>query len=353
MLNSNPAQNLMRKGQVGGKWRLVQKRPEPSDTTGGHFSVGYIVEDGSGHRGFLKALDFSEALRQPNPTMVLQRLTNVFNYERQLLARCRANNLDRVAVSIDDGEISVGELHPILPVPYIIFELADGDVRSRLNFANSFELSFILRALHHCTTGIRQLHNLRVAHQDLKPSNVLVFDVAEFRVADLGRSAMQGSPTSMDEFDIAGDRTYAPPELLYGEISSDWRVRRLACDLYHIGSMAVFFFTKVGMTAMWHKNLDRSFWPGSWNGSYRSVLPYVRNAHDFCFSEFERHVPRKIRSRLGEAIRQLCEPDPLLRGHPIDIGSQGNSYSLERYVSRFDHLARVAEWEMRRMRVEH
>lgn len=341
----------MSKGRVGGKWRLMQKAPKLLGTTGGHFSVGYLVEDESGRAGFLKALDFSEALKQPNPTIVLQGLTNAFNYEKQLLDQCRANNLDRVAVSIDDGEVAVGDLHPILPVPYIIFELADGDVRSRLNLAKRFELSFILRALHHCTTGVRQLHNLRVAHQDLKPSNVLVFGDTECRVADLGRSAMQGIATPMDQLDFAGDRTYAPPELLYGEVASDWRVRRLACDLYHIGSMAVFFFTKVGMTAMWHKHLDRSFWPSNWNDSYRKVLPYVRNAHDFCFSEFETQLPQRIRMRLGEAIKQLCDPDPLLRGHPIDRASRGNSYSLERYVSRFDHLARLAEWELKKVSV--
>ena len=87
-----------------------------------------------------KALDFSEALKQPNPTIVLQGLTNAFNYEKQLLDQCRANNLDRVAVSIDDGEVAVGDLHPILPVPYIIFELADGDVRSRLNLGELYTI---------------------------------------------------------------------------------------------------------------------------------------------------------------------------------------------------------------------
>ena len=341
----------MLKGRVGGKWHLVRKAPKLSGATGGHFSVGYIVEDGSGRPGFLKALDFSQALKQPNSTIVLQELTNAYNYERELLDQCRTKRLDRVTVSIDDGEIAAGDLHPILPVPYIIFELADGDVRSQLSLVRRFELSFILRALHHCTTGIRQLHSIRVAHQDLKPSNVLVFDDTDCRVADLGRSAMRGSSSPMDQLCIAGDRTYAPPELLYGEVSNDWRVRRLACDLYHIGSLAVFFFTRVGMTAMWHKYLDRSLWPGQWNDSYRQVLPYVRNAHDFCFAEFEAQVPQRIRERLGEAVRQLCEPDPLLRGHPVDRAGRGHSYSLERYVTRFDLLARFAEWEMKRMSV--
>ena len=215
------------------------------------------MEHESGRPGFLKALDFSEALKQPNPTMVLQTLLNAFNYEKMLLDQCRTNNLDRVAVSIEDGVITVGDLHPILPVPYIIFELADGDVRSRLDLAKRFELSFILRALHQCTTGIRQLHNLRVAHQDLKPSNILVFDDRDCRVADLGRSAMQGSSSPMDQLNIAGDQTNAPPELLYGEVSSDWRVRRLACDLYHIGSMAVFFFDSLVKSHGCH---GRGYW---------------------------------------------------------------------------------------------
>ena len=33
-----------------------------------------------------------------------------------------------------------------------------------------------------------------------------------------------------DELDCAGDQTYAPPELLYGYIPQDWRVRRLGCE---------------------------------------------------------------------------------------------------------------------------
>ena len=350
-MNSNPAEDLMKIGRVGSKWRVQKKVQKLPGATGGWFSVGYIVIHDSGKQAFLKALDFSEALKQPDPTIVMQSLTNSFNYERMLLDKCRAKNLDRVVTSIEDGVIGVGELHPILPVPYMIFELADGDVRRWLSHTNDFEVAFFLRALHHCATGIRQLHNLRVAHQDLKPSNVLVFDNVDCRVADLGRSAMQGNSSPVDNIEIAGDRTYAPPELLYGEVSTDWRVRRLACDLYHIGSLAVFFFTGIGMTAMWHKILHRSFWPNYWNDSYRSVLPYIRNAHDLCFIEFEKQVPDTIRKDLREVVRQLCEPDPLLRGHPIDKSRLGNPYSLERYVSRFDYLARVSEYKMKRTKV--
>lgn len=351
MLNSNPAEQLLSKGSLGNGWQVAAKVPKANTSTGANFSVGYVVKDDSGKQAFLKALDFSEALRRPNPTVVLQGLTTAFNYERMLLSECRSRKLDRVAVSIDDGEIPVGDLHPVLPVPYLIFDLADGDVRRKLDLARQFELAFSLRALHHCSTGIQQLHNLNIAHQDLKPSNVLVFDSSSCRVADLGRSALQGSTSPTDGASVPGDQTYAPPELLYGEVSPDWRTRHLACDLYHVGSLAVFFFTKVGITALWHYYLDRPFWHDTWGQSYRDVLPYVRNAHDFALSDFEVQLPANIKDRLGVAIRQLCDPDPLLRGHPINRSSKGNPYALERYVACFDYLASVAEWQMKRTNI--
>ena len=351
MLNSNPAENLLNASRLDGGWKVIEKVPKSPAATGGTFSVGYIVINKSGKRAFLKALDFSEALRQPNTTIVLQSLTSTFNYERMLLDQCRSKNLDRVAVSIDDGEIPAGVLNLALPVPYLIFELAEGDVRSKLDLSQRFELAFCLRALHQCTTGIRQLHSIKVAHQDLKPSNVLVFDDADARVSDLGRSALQGMTSPIENERIPGDRTYAPPELLYSYVSPDWRIRRLACDLYQVGSLAVFFFTKISITAMWHKFLDQSFWPKNWGQTYNDVLPHVRNAHDLTYLEFEKQIPGEIRGRLSESVRQLCEPDPLVRGHPNNKAGGNDPYSLERYISRFDHLARLAEWRMKSIKV--
>ena len=46
--------------------RYVQTDWTPSDgQTGGHFSNSYIVESRTGQRAFLKALDFTRALRDP------------------------------------------------------------------------------------------------------------------------------------------------------------------------------------------------------------------------------------------------------------------------------------------------
>ena len=51
---------------------------------------------------------------------------------------------------------------------------------------------------------------------------------------------------------------------------------------------------------------------------------------------------------LAGLVTQLCNPDPQLRGHPKNIGYRGDRYSLERYVSIFDRLAKKAEWSLTR-----
>ena len=346
--NINPAANLLQKRNLPNGWRVLRRVSRGDADTGANFSFGYNVVSESGREGFLKALDLSSALKQPDVTRVLSNLLDAFVYERDLLILCRDNNLDHIAATIDYGQIPVGDFHDTLPVPYLIFELADGDIRSKLDLSDRFELAFCLRALHHCTVGLHQLHNHGIAHQDLKPSNVLVFDDSYCRVTDLGSSTQRGIESPRDGFNIPGDLRYAPPELLYGNKSSEWGVGRLASDLYHLGSLAVFFFIKVGITPMWILNLADEFRPNKWGQTYEQVLPYVRAAHELAFAAFEEEVPTEIRGRLGAAVRQLCDPDPGLRGHPQNRAANLNPYSLERYISIFDFLAKRAEWQMRK-----
>ena len=348
MSNQSPAERLMTKPSLPNGWRISRRIVRNSANTGGRFSVGYVVANTDGREGFLKALDLSDALNSSDVVKSLSVLLDAYMYERNLLELCQSKNLNHVASTIDYGQIDTGVLHSTLPVPYLIFELADGDIRSKLTLSKKFELAFCLRALHQCTVGLNQLHSNRIAHQDLKPSNVLVFGDSRFCVADLGRSSQMGVDAPTDQLGIPGDRRYAPPELLYGSKSSAWAVGRAACDLYHLGSLAFFFFTKVGITPMWFKNLPLTFRPSNWTQTYEHVLPFVRAAHEQAIEDFEKNIPVEIRSSIGECVRQLCDPDPLLRGHPKNRGPHSNPYSLERYISRFDLLTRKAEWQMKR-----
>ena len=79
----------------------------------------------------------------------------------------------------------------------------------------------VSRSLHHIAVGLQQIHGQGIAHQDLKPSNVLVFNGNNSKIGDFGRSAYKGHIPPHENNNVAGDLTYAPPELLYGYVDPD------------------------------------------------------------------------------------------------------------------------------------
>lgn len=328
-----------------GGWKVVSPLTKHKGGTGGNFSVGYIVENGDGKKAFLKALDYSKALRAPDPARALEALTKAFNFERDVLNKCRG--LDRVVTALADGSVHVNGAADGV-VQYLIFELAEGDIRGKATVAKNFDLAWALRSLHQVATGMRQLHGKEIAHQDLKPSNVLVFPGNISKVSDLGRAAFKGHIAPHDGFPVPGDPTYAPPELRYGYADPDWNKCRLGCDAYLLGSMVVFFFTGVGMTSQIEAELQPNHSWRVWGGTYQDVLPYVRTAFTNVVIRFENEILTQygnpiLKNDLSEIVKHLCEPDPQLRGDPKNILIHANQFSLERYLSKFDHLARRAE----------
>src|SRR6266513_2079906 len=100
-----PAEQLLGKTLNGG-WKVVQQIQRAPGATGGRFSEGYIAESPKGKRAYLKALDYSSALQSSDPARELEKLTAAYNFERDLLAKCKDKKLDRIVVSLADGSIS-------------------------------------------------------------------------------------------------------------------------------------------------------------------------------------------------------------------------------------------------------
>ena len=207
-----PAQQLVGK-ELSNGWRVVEILNRPEGATGGHFSTSYVVESPTHGRAFLKAIDYQTALKSPEPARALQAMTAAFNYERDLLEVCRDKRLSRVVTVLDSGTIPPQDAQPSSVVEYLIFELADGDIRSFVEFGKAFETAWALRTIHQTAAALQQLHSVGIAHQNLKPSNVLLFDNSQSKVADLGRASLRVQASPHDEQRIAGDTTYAPPEL--------------------------------------------------------------------------------------------------------------------------------------------
>ena len=341
-----PAQQLVGMELPNG-WKVEEAVERPLNATGGNFSASYIVRGADGRSAFLKALDYKKAFREGDPSIILEYMTAAFNFERNLLEKCRSRNLTRIVRVLDGGTLPAQEGDPISVVQYLIFELASGDIRSIVDIGQTFELAWALRIMHQATAALQQLHAIRIAHQDLKPSNVLLFPNDRYKLADLGRAFDSTNTSPHDELVCPGDRTYAPPELLYQHLHEDWTIRRLGSDMYHLGSLVVFLCAGVSMTHLLFKRLDEKHHPDNWNDSYGEVLTYIESAFAQILREIRERLPPDFSEEIVDLVRQLCNPDPLRRGHPLNIGT-ANRFSLERYVSIFDRLAKKAEWSLRR-----
>jgi eukaryotic-like serine/threonine-protein kinase len=335
----SPAQKLTGQ-QLPNDWTVVSMINKKPNATGGHFSIGYLVKHIDGREAFLKAIDFSRAFHSPDVARELQDLTATFNFERDLLNKCRDKNLDRVVRAIEDGQITIDSL----PVPYLIFELANGDIRAHMDVLGKLDLAWTLRMLHHVAVGVKQLHSVGIAHQDLKPSNILVFDESLVsKLADLGRSAHSDHQPPHDNHVFAGAYGYAPPELLYRFTHPDFRQRRFGCDTFLLGNIILFALTRETMTAVLMSHLAPEHMPLAWTGTYEDVLPYLQLAFNNALNTIEPHIPVEVCDEIITMLRHLCEPDLSKRGHPRNHSKNGNNFSLERFVSSLNLLAYKAE----------
>jgi serine/threonine protein kinase len=332
----NAAEQLVGMTLDGG-WKVVSKIAHvPS--SGGMFSVPYIVEDKERKEHFLKALDFSDAFGDPDPARALQNMTSAYNHERDVLEHCRDRKLSQVVLAVTHGYAQVPGFSNIEGrVAYLIFELAESDVRKQVDLKERLDCLISLSILNDVTLAMMQLHKETIAHQDLKPSNVLTYGDRGCRVGDFGRSSRRGYQVWMDNLVVAGDRTYAPPEQLYSNLHADFVVRRIGCDLYLLGNLAAFLFSGINITAALFSRLGAAFHPSNWSGTYDQALPHLQHAFAQVLADLDAAVDPLVRADISTMVQELCNPDLAKRGHRKSIGS-ANQYSLERYKSYTDLL---------------
>lgn len=280
----------------------------------------------------------------------MQQITEAYNFERELVQKCTSRRLSRVVAAYHHNSLPGPSTQPY-PVSFIIFERADGDIRGLLDDVGDLELAVRLRMVHNAASGIAQLHSIQVAHQDIKPSNLLVFnpvlDVGlAAKIGDLGRATDQQRAAAHDGYSIAGDPSSAPPEQSFGEIPASFEQRRLACDIYQLGSLLTFVLSDVTMNVLLHTYLDPTHSPQNWHGSYRDALPYVQAAHatalDAIGKNFRYSVTDDMKNELIQLISCLTDPDLQQRGHRASHKAN-RPYALDRIVSQLDLLAHMAE----------
>ncbi|MES1924837.1 protein kinase [Salinisphaera sp. T31B1] len=342
---SRPAERLVGE-RVNGCWTVVERLEKKVGESGGNFSTGYIVEKDDGVKGFLKAIDFLVDPNEADPARKLQELTAAFNFERDILSACRNARLRRVAIAIDDGRLVLPDTGEV--VQFLIFELADGNLHHRVLFDENFELAWALRVAHNVASGLWQVHKEKIAHLDLKPSNVLYYVADGSKIADFGRSSRLGTPVFQHErLTVAGDLTYAPPELLYGYVHPEWFVRRIGCDMYLLGSLVVHLISGVGLTQQILSRLPVGYSFNEWPYGYEAIKPHISDLVDAILNDALSNAHPTIRGDLQSVLDELCNVEPEKRGKPGLGRPLAVQFSLQRYISIFDRLAKKSELFLR------
>jgi len=326
--------------------RLAQAR-DPAETgkTGGTFSVGYKVEK-NGEEAFLKVFDIIYAFG-PGRNFIdeLNTIRGSYNHEKALLDLCTTGRMSRIVRIFANGEVPVPlplAHDPSFTVPlfYIIFERADGgDIRDVFSRFGVISDAVKFGYLHHVAVGIQQLHQASISHQDLKPSNVVIFEKDPgAKIADFGRALKRGVFAEHENFRFAGDPAYAAPEQLYAHQAADWRERREAVDLFQLGSLVAFMFSAKNATAGILDELETNLRPEEWKGSYEDVLPMLQHAFARYLVGVRNTFPDWARPELEQFVKLACDPDVYRRGDPRARAQHGKPLGIDRFISRLNVL---------------
>jgi serine/threonine protein kinase len=206
-------------------------------------------------------------------------------------------------------------------------------------------MAFSFRALHNTAVGLEQLHRNKIAHQDLKPSNVMAF-AKEYKIGDLGRSSDMDRPFRYDGYQFPGDMNYSPLEHHYGFHFSNSFDEKFAADMYLFGSLFYFFFSGLSASQILFKKAQ--LLNISMSNNFDNDISEWERAFSESLFDFEitinKILPRERSDEIILLVKCLCHPDPRKRGHQRNIGTHIAQYSLERFISRLDIFAKEAEF---------
>jgi eukaryotic-like serine/threonine-protein kinase len=346
------------KGQrFGPVWQVLEKIERTEKNYGGLFSVGYRARNAAtGDFAFLKATDLDLLTEEEGSSFDrMAAAIKMHGFERKIVEHCKGNNMDRIVTPLDFGDtVMVGANGVKEPLFWITFEWADSDGKMHRTRVQKYDFVWVAKAMHNLAIAVSQLHQASICHNDIKPSNVLVFKEYLQKLGDLGRAISPDfeCPHSLEV--CLGDPRYASPELLYQHQSinlGDLRWRK-ANDLYLLGSVGYFFVTGTMLSPTILSQMQSDHRPfsldGGWGDGFESVLPHWRSAHAKAIGLLESSLPEGLLALSKDygqefvvAISQLTEADPCIRGHPSEAAN-GQSYSVQRYISLFDKLSLVA-----------
>lgn len=365
-LPDGPARQLVGK-ILDDKWRVLELIERPHGHSGGTYSVCYKVsqikkdgeDSGEEEIRFMKAYDivvYFEKDEEGDTLKQISRMNAQFEYEKELSTSCKNSYVTKVAYVAGSGEVKGDYRGLNIPVPYLVFEMADGDLHKFLDLNQDIETSWKFKSLHDIAVGLKQLHAIKIYHQDIKPSNILTYPTPSAydntKIGDLGRSVKLNSNCPHLEEKFWGDHTYVPPELSYSRPVMTPEERMMLTDHYLLGSMIVFYFYGFTYNSEFYKGLNEELKPRNTTLTYYEVKDYLVNRYDEMMTHLKSELSfndEKINDRFFSLIGYLCHPDigKRHRSKPSAV-SLHQKFSLDTVVSDLQYLYQRSRYRLKK-----
>lgn len=329
------------------KWEVVERIRHDDGLSGGSRSACYRAVSPKGDSAFVKAFDFRRQ-ELAGDTDTLEKMVREYNYERNVHLFCSAQGITRVTRIYGDGKVLVSgvtEVADKVAVHFLVCEWIDKCLREdQPPGDDSVSASMRLTAMKDSAAALAQLHHSGVAHQDIKPSNAMCSDSGIVKLTDLGSSSCESINSPPHDLDyLVGQPNYAPYELLYEHPQVSWRRRRFGCDLFLLGNLCFTSFVGGSLSYLALHSIPSQFRHTIYAGDYAEVIPHLIEAHELLIPHMlEDKVPPQLLDELSTILFCLCHPDPMHRGHTKNI-QFNNQFGLERFITRFDVLAKKAK----------
>lgn len=327
------------------EWRFENKIEKQKSQTGGHFSVGYNARlIGSDRPYFIKVLDMQSITTRgtTGAAQALDAATKEHSFETEILKICKERKLSRVLHATDAGlsMVTSGDLNTAFL--YIAFERANlGAMANVLPEIRKDGIQYFPSVCHNLLVGLQQLHGVNIHHNDIKPSNILFFDMTLQKIGDLGRST---HPTLVPPFGDdnihAGDMSYMPPETMFSDSIRD-RPRdisehRLLTDIYMAGSTLFYAITDTPYNSLLISRAISNT-TNILDLDYDEAMPHLINAHFSIFKDLQLKIYETYPRKVGDLLKDIIIVISTI-SHP-DFKVRRTTYEksgLQRIISKFD-----------------
>lgn len=328
-------------------WKVLKKIDPRDNRQKGKYSVCYLVEK-EGQQRFMKVMDINEHIRhlEPNETQAdaFKHVLDQFIYERDVCNYCKDKHLTNVTVVLCAGDESLDE-ELFVPMYYLIFEKADGDVIDAFSDSVKLDFAWRLRSLHSVAVGLQQLHALGITHEDIKPSNILTFEQKKLtKVGDLGCSSCDTIRSPFEDDPFPGDRNYAPPEREYNYHIADLKLSKRLTDCYHLASLITYYITGMSLNALIMQFMPETHHPKNYDGLFKDLKEYLDYAFGRALERIKEDIPYpELEDLIIGMVRKLGDPDPERRCRDYEDQPQSTRSQIEKAISALNFACNKAE----------